>query len=185
MSYFAAMQSILKLDEQAYQAVHAAGRAVTFCLINVLVFGLLHALSALHFMGSMLQEGAAGQVMATPVKIQFITLGIAVAFLMHAGAALFLWVFSRGIGGRTAFLPVYFNLGLSFIGLWPLAPVLAAVQAGVGGPVAYVFLGLASIYGLGVIFMGTKNASGLSMLRMSVAMLVAIIVVISLLSLWL
>jgi hypothetical protein len=183
MYYFAAMRAILQLDENVYQSIHAAGRAVTFCMINVSIFGVLHAFSALYFIESLFRDSNAAIPMAG--KIQFITIGVGVAFLMHAGAALFLWVFSRGFGGRTAFLPVYFNLGLSFIGLWPLAPVLAALQAGVQGPLLHVLVGLAAIYGLCVIFLGTKIASGLSMLRMSVAMTVTLMVVASLLYLWL
>ena len=185
MRYVAAMRSILQLDENIYPAIHSAGRAVTFCMINVVIFGILHAFSALYFIESLFHDAVTGQAMPTAVKVQFITLGVGVAFLMHAGAALFLWVFSRGFGGRTAFLPVYFNLGLSFIGLWPLAPVIAAAQAGAGGTLLHGVLALTAIYGLCVIFFGTKNASGLSMTRMSVAMLVTIVVVISLLYLWL
>jgi hypothetical protein len=184
MSYFAAMRAVLQLDEKVYPAIHESGRAVTFCLINILGFGALHAVTALYYIEAMFREAATGQAMSGAMKIQFVTVGIGVAFLMHAGAALFLWVFSRGFGGRTAFLPVYFNLGLSFIGLWPAAPFMAALQAGAGGALTRVFFGLAAIYGLGVVFMGVKSASGLSMNRMALSMLVTIIVVISLLYLW-
>jgi hypothetical protein len=104
---------------------------------------------------------------------------------MHAGGAMFLWVFSRGIGGNTAFLPVYFNLGISFIGLWPLAPVLAAVQAGIRGPAALLLLVITSLYALFVIMFGTKSASGLSMAKMSTAMTITIVFVTCFLYLWL
>ncbi len=182
MNYIAAMRSILQLDEKIYQAIHAAGKAGTFCMINVLVAGLLYGFFVLRFIESMVGDADAAQAVPAATVIM---VGVGMTFLVHAGAALYLWVFSRGFGGRTAFLPVYLNLGLSFIGLWPLAPFLAAAQAGAAGGFANVFLILTAIYGFCVVFMGVKNASGLSMVRMSVAMLVTVIVVVSLMSLWL
>ena len=182
MNYIAAMRSILQLDEKIYHDVHVAGKAATFCMVNVLVCGLLYGFFVMHFIGSMVQDTVAAQAVPAATVIMY---GVGTTFLMHAGAALYLWVFSRGFGGRTAFLPVYLNLGLAFIGLWPLAPFLAAWQAGLGGAFVHVFLVLTAMYGFSVIFMSTKNASGLSMARMSVAMLVTLIVVGSLLSLWL
>lgn len=183
MTYTSAMRSVLFLGENIYEDIHTAGRAKRFCMLNVLVFGLLHALFAIHFSTALFPDN--GQGLPAAVKIQIMVLGAGVAFLMHAGAALFLWVFSRGFGGRTHFLPVYMNLGISFVGLWPLAPALAALQAGVAGVLWQGFAVLAALYGLCVVYMGTKNASGLSAMRMSLAMVVAIIVVVSILSLWL
>jgi hypothetical protein len=81
-------------------------------------------------------------------------------------------------------LPVYLNLGLSLIALWPLAPALAALQAGNRGGLLHGFIGLAALYALCVIFIGTKSASGLSTSRMSVAMMVTLVVVVSLMYLW-
>jgi len=183
-SYSADMRAVLRFDETVYPSIMAAGKAVRYSMINVLVFGLLHALSSLHFSAALLQEAGPIEPIPGMSKVFFVAMGVAVAFFMHAGAALFLWVFTRGIGGRIAFLPVYFNLGVSFIGLWPLAPALAAIQGGSGNPALYVFLGLASVYALGVVFFGTKSASGLSMIKMAGAMAVTILFVSCFLYLW-
>lgn len=184
MNYTSSMRAILQLDEGVYPLIHNAGKAVNYGMINILVFGLLHSISALHFSETLLQTGETGPAIPNALKLQLMAVGVGVAFLMHASAALFLWVFSRGFGGRTAFLPVYLNLGLSLIALWPLAPALAALQAGNRGGLLHGFIGLAALYALCVIFIGTKSASGLSTSRMSVAMMVTLVVVVSLMYLW-
>lgn len=184
MTYLSAMKAVLRLDESVYPAMVAEDRTIRYALINVLAFGVVHALFSLYYSRAMtVADGGLGPLPAV-LQIGFILIGAAVAFLMHMGAALFLWVFTRGIGGHTAFLPVYFNLGVSFVGLWPLAPALAAVQAGVRSPGAWAFLGAASVYGLGVILIGAKSASGLSLPKISAAMLAAIIFIISFMYLW-
>lgn len=184
MNYASAVQAVLKLDETVYPAIMAEKRTGRYCVINVLVFGILHALFSLHFSEALLAAGQSSGPVPIITQILFIIIGAAVAFLMHAGGALFLWVFSRGIGGNTAFLPVYFNLGISFAGLWPLAPILAALQSGVKGPALYGVFVLASAYALAVVFFGTKSASGLSAARMGAAMATAIVFVTSFMYLW-
>lgn len=184
MNYASAVQAVLKLDETVYPAITAEKRTVRYCVINVLVFGILHAFFSLHFSEAVLIEGQNSGPVPIISQVLFIIIGAAVAFLMHAGGALFLWVFSRGIGGSTAFLPVYFNLGISFAGLWPLAPVLAALQSGAGGPAMYSILALTSAYALAVIFFGIKSASGLSTARMGAAMATAIVFITSFMYLW-
>ena len=184
MNYALAMQSVLRLDETIYPAIMKSSRTARYCMLNILIFGFLHALFSLIFSPALLADGQMASPLPLISKIIFILVGIAVAFFMHAGAALFLWVFSRGIGGNTAFFPIYFNLGISLVGLWPLAPLLAAMQAGYSGAAMQILLGLASIYGLAVIMLGSKSASGLSMKKMLVAMGVTIIFVACFLYLW-
>ena len=185
MNYALAMQSVLRLDETIYPAIMQSSRTARYCMLNVLIFGLLHALFSLMLSPALLAEGQIAAPLPLISKIIFILIGIAVAFFMHAGAALFLWVFSRGIGGNTAFFPIYFNLGISFVGLWPLAPLLAALQAGYSGAALQILLGIAAIYGLAVILLGSKSASGLSMKKMLIAMGVTIVFVACFLYLWL
>ncbi len=180
MNYFDAMKSVLQFDEAVYTDIMTSGKGVRYCMINVLGFGLIHAVFSLYVSGLLWSPGFgfAGILL-------FMMAGIGVAFLMHAGAALFLWVFTRGAGGGVEFLPVYFNMGIAFIGLWPLAPVLSSIQAGYIGHGLFALLSLTSIYGLLVIFFGVKSASRLSMYRMAAAMTVCIVVVGSMLYLWL
>ncbi|MBA2881976.1 hypothetical protein HNR65_002310 [Desulfosalsimonas propionicica] len=185
MNYPSAMQAVLRLDESAYPAIMAENRTVWYCVVNISVFGILHALFSLYFSSSMMAGSPAAEPLPPASRVTIILVGVAVAFFMHAGAAMFLWVFSRGVGGNTSFFPVYFNLGISFIGLWPLAPVLAAIQSGINGTAVLLLLFLASIYALAVILLGTKNASGLSMIRMSTAMAITIVFVGCFLYLWL
>ncbi len=184
MNYASAMQSVLRLDETIYPAILASEQTTRYCMVNVLVFGVLHAVFSLSFSDALMIDAQMTESIPFISKSIFVLIGIAVAFFMHLGGGLFLWVFSRGVGGNTAFLPVYFNLGISFIGLWPLAPFLAAAQAGYSGGGTSVLLGLTAGYGLAVIFFGTKSASGLSLTRMSIAMGLAIIFVASFLYLW-
>lgn len=185
MNYPSAMQAVLRLDESVYPAIMAENRTVWYCVVNISVFGILHALFSLYFSNSMMAGSPSVESLSLASRATIILVGVAVAFFMHAGAAMFLWVFSRGIGGNTAFFPVYFNLGISFIGLWPLAPVLAALQSGINGTALLFLLFIASLYALAVILFGTKSASGLSMTRMSAAMTITIIFVACFLYLWL
>lgn len=179
MTYFIDMKAVLQLDETVYPKIMAQGRLVRYAMANVLAAGLLHALFSLQFSGLLWSAEA-----SFTGKLFFAAAGIGVAFLMHAGAALFLWVFTRGAGGRVEFLPVYLNMGVSFIGLWPFVPVLSAIQSGFDGPGWYVLLGMTAIYGLAVIFFGAKSASQLSMARMAAAAGVCIVVIGSMLYLW-
>jgi hypothetical protein len=59
MNYIAAMRSILQLDEKIYQEIHVAGKAATFCMVNVLICGLLYGFFVMHFIESMVQDAAA------------------------------------------------------------------------------------------------------------------------------
>ncbi len=185
MNYASAMQSVLKFDESVYPAIMDEKKTARYCMINVMFFGIIHALFSLHFSGRLMAESQMIEGLPLISKAVVILTGAAVAFLLHAGGAMFLWVFSRGIGGNTAFLPVYFNLGISFIGLWPLAPVMAAFQAGLGGAGLNLILGIAIVYGLAVILFGTKSASGLSLIKMLAAMFITIVGAASFLYIWL
>jgi hypothetical protein len=185
MNYTSAMKDVLRLEENIYAAIMGGGKTVRYCMINVFVFGFIHASFSLYFSSLVINAGQTAEPFTLAERAAFTMIGIAVAFFMHAGGSMFLWVFSRGIGGNTAFLPVYFNLGISFIGLWPLAPVLAAVQAGIRGPAALLLLVITSLYALFVIMFGTKSASGLSMAKMSTAMTITIVFVTCFLYLWL
>jgi len=180
MNYVDAMKAVLQLDEAIYTRIMHSGKGVRYCAVNVLAVGMLHALFSLQF--SELLWSAEVPVSA---KLFFATAGVGVAFLMHAGAALFLWVFTRGAGGRVEFLPMYFNMGIAMIGLWPLAPVLSAFQSGLGGPGVYGLLGLTAVYGLAVVFFAAKSASQLPLARMAAALGVCIVVIGSMLYIWL
>ena len=110
--------------------------------------------------------------------------GASVAFLMHAGAALFIWVFCRGIGGNQFFSPVYMGMGAAAIAFWPVAPGLAAVQAGFMGPFLSVFTLAASLHAAAVVYITVREVTGLSHLKMSIASVVTIIYIGCFMYLW-
>jgi len=110
--------------------------------------------------------------------------GAAVAFLMHAGAALFLWVFCRGIGGSPLFSPVYMGLGAATIAFWPMAPGLAALQAGFIGPVLAILTMAAAIHAAAVVYAVIRIVTGLSHVKVTIAATVALIYIACFMDLW-
>ncbi len=180
MNYFTAMKAVLQLDETVYTSIMAAGKISRYGVITIVIFGTIYALFALYFDGKLMSPD-----IPALSRLFFIGFGIGVAFLMHAGASLYLWVFTRGAGGRVEFLPMYMNLSIAAAGLWPLAVVLPAYQSGIRGTGLYILLWGATVYGLLVIAAGAKNASRLSTARMIAAFAVCILVVGSMLYIWL
>lgn len=182
--YPAAMQDVLRCQESVYETLFRERKSVRYCFANVLLFGLLHAVFVLMFARHVWSVSGVSAAPTLQIQIAIICSGIMIAFFMHAGAALFFWVFTRGLGGRPNFLPLYLNLGVGFIALWPLAPVLSAYQAGLGGPILMVVLSALSLYAAVVLFFGLKIASGLSPLRMATAMVLTAVFVACFLYLW-
>lgn len=180
MTYFTAIKAIVQLEEAVYPELAISGKIARYAVINVMALGAIHALFSLYFSNMLLSPGV-----AFAGKVLFIAAGIGVAFLVHAGAALFLWVFTRGAGGRVEFLPMYMNIGLALVALWPVAPFLSAVQSGIGGTGVYILLGASSFFGLMVLFTAAKSASQLSARRLAAAMAVCIVVIASMLYMWL
>lgn len=183
--YAAAMQGVLTGQEVVYEEMFREQKSVSYCFVNVFLFGLFHAVFVLllaGYIGGGPEESRPGLSVQTQAAV--LASGIMVAFFMHAGAALFFWVFARALGGRPAFLPLYLNLGVGFIALWPLAPVLAAFQAGIGGVILLVILGMLALFATAVVFAALKSASGLSTLRMSAAMVLTVAYVACFLYLW-
>ncbi|MFO7801058.1 MAG: hypothetical protein R6V55_02045 [Desulfovermiculus sp.] len=178
------MQDVLRRQEGVYEELFREQKSVSYCFVNVFLFGLLHAIFVLFLAGYIWSEPESQAGLPVQAQVAVLASGIMVAFFMHAGAALFFWVFARGLGGRPAFLPLYLNLGVGFIALWPLAPVLAAFQAGIGGGILVAVLGMLALYATAVVFAGLKSASGLSVLRMSAAMALTVAYVACFLYLW-
>lgn len=153
-----------------------------YCIANVLILGLIYGAAAALMGQSLLQaRGVATEFNAVKVLVA----GIPVAFLMHAGGALFIWVFMRAIGGRANFITAYFYIGTACIALWCLAPFAAALQMGTITPVTKGFGLLFSLYGLCIIFKAAQTAFQLSTLKMAVATLVTLSYIGCFLYLWL
>jgi hypothetical protein len=178
------MQGVLRFQEPVYESLFREGKLVRTCFVNVLLFGLLHAGFVLVFAKHVWSVSGVSVAPTLQTQIAIICSGVMIAFFMHAGAALFFWVFTRGLGGRPSFLPLYLNLGVGFIALWPLAPVVSAYQAGLGGPILTIVLAMLSLYAVAVVFFGLKSASGLSALRMAASMVLTAAFVACFLYLW-
>lgn len=162
MDFFAATKRILLLEEEVYSHIFREGKVLRFCFVNLLLFGLFYGLFAMLF---------SGMLSSAEVPLQyllfFLVAGVGFVFLAHAGLALFLWVFTRAAaGGVQPFFPLYFHVGISMAAAWPLAPVLAGVQAGYGGVALYALLALALLYALASVFVAVKSVTGLSVPRM-------------------
>ena len=181
MNYFRHMRRILSLDASVYTEIPST--ALRYCVINVTVVGLIYGISAVRFSERILaQTGSPAIGNFNPLVV--VMAGASIAFLLHGGAALFFWVFCRGIGGRPTFLPLYLNMGIVAISYWPLAPVAAAYQSGGVGPAGHLYTIIAAAYALAVTFIAVKLSSGLSHVKALLAIAGCIIYIGCFLYLW-
>ena len=97
MAYLQHMLRILKLDGSIYRTLAATQLPLNYCLINVTVLGLVYGVSSVQLAGALLIRQPDAAVTFNPLMILMV--GVAIAFFMHGGLALFIWVFCRGIGG--------------------------------------------------------------------------------------
>ena len=181
MNYFRHMRRVLWLDPSVYTEISSA--ALRYCVVNVTVLGLIYGIAAVRFSGRLLaQTGSPVTGSFNPLVVMLA--GASIAFLLHGGAALFVWVFCRGIGGRPAFLPLYLNMGIAAISYWPLAPVTAAYQSGGTSPAGHLYAIIAAAYALAVTFIAVKQSSGLSHVKALLAIAACIIYICCFLYLW-
>jgi hypothetical protein len=181
MNYFRNMRRLLMLDRAVYTEIYAS--ALSYCVVNVALLGLIYGGTAVRYSEMLLEQmGKSTNGNFNPLLV--IMAGVSVAFLMHGGAALFIWVFCRGIGGRPAFLPLYLNMGIAAIAFWPLAPSAVVLQAGAASPAAYFYTLLAAAYALAVAFIAIKQSSGLSTIKALAAVAASIIYAGCFLYLW-
>jgi len=153
-----------------------------YCIINVLVLGFIYGCSAALFSRILLGESGFNAGSANMAKV--IIAGIPVAFFMHAGAALFIWVFLKAMGGKADFMSAYFHIGAAAISLWPLAPFAALLQAGMSSPPLTLIAGLLCIYAFAVNVKIIQTAFALSALRMTLATAVTVMYISCFLYLW-
>ncbi len=183
MNYFLRMKRLLTLDGTVYEEIFNQNMALRYCVVNVLIAGLIYSVSSIQFSKMLLKDSnTLGQVGFNPIVV--IMVGMSVAFLMHAGAALFIWVFCRGIGGCPQFMIPYLNLGIASIIIWPLAPAFSALSAGITEWPLYVYTAIVSVYALRVGYISVKCASGLSDKKMIIAAVATLIYVGCFLYLW-
>jgi hypothetical protein len=184
MGYIQHMIRILRFEEAVYREIITKDKqSLVYSAVNVGMFGLIYGFSAIYFSRYLL---APGDVEPLPflIRLTLVLMGISVSFLIHGGMALFAWVFCRGFGGSTLFLPIYLALGIAWIAFWPLAPTLAALQVKVTGGLFYPILGAAAALAVTVVFHALKSASGLSLVRMLVVEVVIFVYIGCFMYLW-
>lgn len=136
--------------------------SIWYCGLNVLVAGLLYSATVLA-LGSRVTGGG----VFNPWMI--LAAGIVTAYFVHAGAALMVWVFCKGIGGTQQFFPIYLNMGIAFAALWLPAPALAALQI-VSTPLLSAFALASAAYAVAVMVTSIAAVVDLSKFRLALAM---------------
>lgn len=178
MNYLNDMLAALRLEPGVWPRIGPSRKALHYTVANVLGLGLIYGFSVLTFGRRMLDPGAT----YNPVLIMMV--GVSVAFLVHGGAALYIWMFCRGIGGATAFFPFYLHVGVAAIGFWFAAPAVALAQTGARGVPLQVYLVVSLCYALAVLYPAVRQAASLSNRRMAVAAVLTLVFVGCLLYLW-
>ncbi len=183
MNYVVHMLRILRLDGRVYRDMAASQLPMRYCMANVTVLGVIYGLSSIQFAKQLLARQPDAAVGFNPLMLLMV--GISIAFFMHGGLSLFVWVFCRGIGGNPQFMPTYLFIGTAAVALWPLAPAVSALQAGASGWPITAYAVVAVGYGSAVIFQAVKDASRLSPVKMTLAALATVVYVGCFLYLWL
>ena len=182
MPYLDDMKRILRLDGGVYADILTRQRALRYTVINVALLGLIYGGASLYFSRQILARGSAAEGHYNGLLI--VMVGVSVAFLLHGAAALFIWVFSRAIGGCPHFMPSYLNLGAAAIALWPLAPLIARLQAVPPNAVIWTATLAAAAYALAVGYIAVRAAAGLSRGKMALCALVTLVYIACFLYLW-
>ncbi len=181
MTYFETMLSLLK-GRCIPDPLSNLTRLQYYCIINVLIFGLIYGSSAIYLSSVHLITEPQGITLG--IKVKILMAGASIAFLLHAGASLFFWVFFKAVGGALPFNILYFQIGQASISMWPLAPFLAAFQAGLRHPVLSVITLFLSGYALMIYFKQVSAISKLTRLKLGIAFAVAFIYISCFLYLW-
>jgi hypothetical protein len=174
MNYPAAMIRLARLDVSGVREL-PANHLPWICMFHVSILGLIYGGTAALLSRDLLW----GQGL-----LKLTLAGIPVAFLMHAGAALFIWVFLKALGGNAGFLTAYFIIGIASISLWPLAPFLAMLQTQASEPAVVTAAVITGLYALAVNAKIIQDAFNLSFARMVIALSAAMIYIGCFLYLW-
>lgn len=174
MNYPSAMIRLVKLDPSGLKTL-SLNLLPWICICHVSVLGLIYGGTAAWLSRDLLQDRG---------LLQLTLAGIPVAFLMHAGAALFLWVFLKALGGKATFLTAYFTMGVAAISLWIFAPFLAIIQVRSPTPAIVTAFVLTGLYGLAVTAKTIQHAFDLSTTRTVIALSAAVIYIGCFLYLW-
>ena len=181
MQYIAAVTQLLRCDPSGIKQL-PLHLLPCICIFHVAVLGLIYGGTASLLSHGVLagQAGDPGSINAVKIVIA----GMPVAFLMHAGAALFIWVFVKALGGEAGFLHAYTAMGVAAVSLWPMAPFIAALQTSAADPFLVTTAVAAGGYALAVHTKILQDACGLTFVKMAIALSAAIIYIGCFLYLW-
>ncbi|MDD9302199.1 MAG: hypothetical protein HUK40_07575 [Desulfobacter sp.] len=182
MNYLTSMGNLLSFTPFSGETPKEIKALQYYCIINVLILGLVYGCSAALFAKMTLVDKGFDATSVNTAKI--IIAGIPVAFFMHAGAALFIWVFLKAMRGKANFMISYFYIGAAAIALWPLAPFVAVLQIGAFSVLLIVLTFLLALYAFAVNVQVIKKAFQLSALRMAIATSVTVMYISCFLYLW-
>jgi small basic protein len=181
MSYVTSMVRLLRLDFSQVKQIPMT-HIQYICIAHVAILGLIYGCTAAFLAHGMLFEQAVDTTSFSFSKI--IIAGIPVAFLMHAGTSLFIWVFLKAMGGNANFMTAYFFIGVAAISLWPLAPFIALLQTQAAGPAVPVAAVFPAVYALAVNAKMLQHVFALSFTKMVIALSAAIVYMGCFLYLW-
>ena len=182
MQYLTSMGNLLSFTPDFSLNEKGIKQLQLYCIINVLVLGLIYGGAASLFSRMVLVQRGFDPETFNAAKI--ILAGIPVAFFMHAGASLFIWVFLKAMGGRANFMVAYFHIGAGAIALWPVAPFAAVLQIGVSNPLLIGLTLALSLYAFAANFRVIQKAFSLSGPRMALATGVTLMYIGCFLYLW-
>ncbi len=181
MQYITAATRLLRLDPSGVKQLPLQ-HLPYICIVHVAVLGLIYGgtaslLSQVVLAGQGLEPGSFDTA-------KIILAGIPVAFLMHAGAALFIWVFLKALGGHAGFVNAYIAMGIAAVSLWPLAPFLVVLQTAAAGPAVAAGAVITAIYALFVHIKVIQDAFELSFMKVIISLSAAIVYIGCFLYLW-
>jgi len=181
MTYCNTMIRLLKFDPIPVKRMNLK-QLQYYCIINVIVLGLIYGGAAAFFSQIVLIENGFDSASFNGLKIM--VAGIPVAFLMHAGASLFVWVFFSAIGGKSNFLLSYFHMGVAAVSLWPLAPFIAALQTGNRALIPICLTIIFSLYAFSVTVLLMRESFRLSRAKIVIATSITVLYIGCFLYLW-
>ncbi|MEH0018791.1 MAG: hypothetical protein V6Z89_04010 [Desulfobacter sp.] len=182
MHYLTTMGNLLSFTPFCPATPKGVKQLQIYCIVNVLVLGLIYGCAAALFSRMVLAGRGLDVTAINAAKVM--VAGIPVAFFMHAGAALFIWVFLKAMGGKADFMTSYFHIGAAAISLWPVAPFVAILQVGTPSAFLIFLTGLFGAYAFAVNIRVIKSAFALSAVRMALATAVTIMYIGCFLYLW-
>lgn len=185
MNYFKDMWHVFRIDEKIYKDIHTRRLTVRYTMINVFILGILYGLFSLYFVDKELFRDFPDPSSVLVAEAIIVGTGIAVAFLLHLGAAFLFWTFCRAMKGEIRFIPTYFILGVAIAPLWLAVPGLSALHAGWRTAPVFLYAGLTGLYAFASLFVAAKSVFGYSYKIMFIAMAMMLVFTVSFLLLWL